>query len=40
VGLQLPTGIDDLELLFNANGELLRGHENLPGMAAATRMPT
>src|SRR5215211_1506887 len=40
VGLQLPVGVDDLELFLDADRERLLAHLNLPAVAAGNSMPT
>jgi hypothetical protein len=39
VGLQLPTGVDDLELFLDADRERLLAHRNLPALAVGSSMP-
>jgi hypothetical protein len=39
VGLQLPTGVDDLELFLDADRKRLLAHRNLPAVTAGNSMP-
>jgi hypothetical protein len=40
VGLELPAGVDDLELFLDADRERLLAHRTSPALTAGNSMPT